>query len=253
MASINKSIRRLFTVVAAAVTLQSCFQSGNGRKNPDYPIREVPVENVMYDTARIDTSRIKEGLVTIQEGTDSSVTYDLYAISRFFIESRNTKATKVYTEDSEIKLSEYDVYRLNDEGQRRKSGSLHAEVTANLVLVNGIVTIGKNTPATKHAMNASDPDLQGREPGWVGHIHTHPYHNNVRLDLELKNHSGPFYNSTILHIYGGKPSPGDHSEFYRVGKAVRLVMVDEKGISFYNGSSDKTVRIDRPQPPPAKP
>jgi RHS repeat-associated protein len=171
-------------------------------------------------------------LKKLQKG---GTTYDTKAFSKFYSDyGKKFQANYVGTTSLEGAKS----VKVN--GKPVEPNSLKAEATANLVLKEGVVTIGNNTPTTNNSMTNADPDKPSNEAGRIGNIHTHPTAGEMSVQVESR------YATTLYKIHGGAPSPGDHSEYERSGNgSERFVMVDEKNIYLYNGNADQTIKIPR--------
>lgn len=237
----NRLLSRSFTILAAALTLGACTRQKT-QPVQDQPETSVRMANVIHarnvDTFYVDTREQAKGFVTIHDADGSKTTYDINAISTFFVESQKTfKADYI----GDVAIGGKDIL-LN--GKRAKPHDLPAEAVANLVLKNGIITIGNNPPTSNYSMLNADPDKPGDEPGRVGHVHTHPAASDVTVQLDSR---GTFSTTALFNIHGGRPSPGDHGEYDRSGKGLRFVVVDEKNIYFYNGNADQTLKVERPK------
>lgn len=118
-----------------------------------------------------------------------------------------------------------------------KPTKLYAEVMGNLVMKNGIVTVGEGKSSTGDLVG-SDPNQLPAEKGAVGHIHTHPVASDVTLTYMKRGSSD-----------GGRfragPSPDDRKEADKNKNGVRNVVVDQKNVYLINGQSSQTVIIPR--------
>jgi hypothetical protein len=161
-------------------------------------------------------------------------TYDVQAFSDFYNKNGSaftaTNVGGVSVENASVEVN----------GKSVDPNSLKAEAAGNLVLKGGVVTVGNNPATTTNSMTRSDPDKPGYESGKVGGIHTHPVPGarTVRIDSR----SGV---TTIIPISGGRPSPGDHSEYTRSGQGYRFVMVDKKNVYLFNSDASQTITIPR--------
>lgn len=184
---------------------------------------------------------IAEGKATAKDLKGFGHTYDTKAFSKFYTENKNKfKANDVGG------ASPASADRVTVNGKEVDKNSLKAEATGNTVLKDGVVTVGNNPSQSANSMTGSVQDAGG-EPGRSGSIHSHPTAGVMTVTL----YSG--FSAQQKIIYGGAPSPGDHSEHQRSyeqagspsGQHVRSVMVDEKYIYLYNSGSTNTIKIPR--------
>jgi RHS repeat-associated protein len=159
-------------------------------------------------------------------------TYDTKSFSKFYSDNKSKYKAKFVKNDNIENASKIKV-------DGKPVNALYSEVTANTVLVNGVVTVGKNKPTTNYSLSGADPDKPGNEPNRSGNIHLHPYDRVVEIAYFVL----PFWGGGT--ITGGKPSPGDHNEYDRSGKGTRFVVVDASNIILYNGNSNQTITIPR--------
>jgi RHS repeat-associated protein len=175
--------------------------------------------------------------IKAMQGT--GITYDTKSISKFYSDNKSKfQANSVGGE------SLASAVRVKVNGQAVDKNSLKAEATGNTVLNDGIVTVGTNPTKSANSMTGSVQDA-GPEPNRSGSIHLHPTH--TKMDVS-------WYDGITIRgvtIYGGSPSPGDHSEHARSVKmgdtnnGVRSIVVDSKYIYLYNSSSNQTITIPR--------
>ncbi len=118
-----------------------------------------------------------------------------------------------------------------------KPTKLYAEVMGNLVMKDGVVTMGKGKSSDGDLIG-SDPDKLPAEQGKVGHIHTHP----VAADATLTYTQGTL--ATGGSFRAG-PSPRDRQEADKNKNGVRNVVVDSKNVYLINGWASQTVTIPR--------
>ncbi|HYC40316.1 MAG TPA: RHS repeat-associated core domain-containing protein, partial [Chitinophagaceae bacterium] len=184
---------------------------------------------------------IADGKATTDELKGFGITYDTKAFSKFYTDNKSKfKANTVGGND----IASADKVMVN--GKTVDKNSLKAEATGNTVLKDGVVTVGNNPAQSANSMTGSVQDA-GDEPGRSGSIHLHPTHTKMEVTLQ--------YGFSIkgVTIYGGAPSPGDHTEHQRgyeqagspSGQHVRSVMVDAKYIYLYNSSANQTIKIPR--------
>lgn len=230
----KKYIAKLFTVVAAAVTLASCTSRKSSDADHSISADTTKTETkVRLDSAYLDLSDQAKGFVTIHEMDGSTSTYDLKSIARFFNEN-NKKFKAKYVADTYVEGKKISV-------DGKPVSSLPAEAVANLVLKDGIIMVGNNPASSSHFMTSSDPDKSGEEPGKIGHIHTHPAAGDMSVQVD---HG---FVTTMVNIHGGMPSPGDNKEYDRIGKGHRFIVVDQKNVYFYNGNASQTLQMPRPK------
>lgn len=118
-----------------------------------------------------------------------------------------------------------------------KPTKLNAEVMGNLVMKDGIVTVGKGKSSTGDLVG-SDPDKLPQEQGKVGHIHTHP----VATDATLTYMKRGSLDGGTFRV---GPSPADRSEAGKNKGGVRNVVVDQRNVYLINGWSSQTITIPR--------
>jgi RHS repeat-associated protein len=159
------------------------------------------------------------------------ISYDVASFEGFYDANANSvPATKVDGTSTE------GMSKIEMNGKPIK---LNAEVMGNLVIKDGVVTIGKGKSSSGDLVS-SDPDKLPAEPGKVGHIHTHP----VATDANLSYTIGPV--STGGSLRAG-PSPADRQEANKNKNGIRNVVVDSKNVYLINGRSSQTVTIPRRQ------
>lgn len=187
-----------------------------------------------FNDATKDGATVKElkGLVT---------TYDTKAFSKFYTDNKSKfKANKV----GDIDLTSEYISKVTVNGKKVDKNSLKAEATGNTVLKDGVVTVGNNPAKSANSMSTSVQDA-GDEPGRVGSIHLHMTA-AAKTTVEAEYRYGAIKG---VNLYGGSPSPGDHTEHSRSskqsGSQVRSVMVDDKYIYIYNSNADQTIKIPR--------
>jgi RHS repeat-associated protein len=118
-----------------------------------------------------------------------------------------------------------------------KPTKLYAEVMGNLVMKNGVVTVG-NGKSTTGDLVSSDPDKLPSETGKVGNIHTHPVAANATLQYKTSSGSGG-------GSFRAGPSPDDRQVAGRNSDGVRNVVVDQKNVYLINRWSGETVTIPK--------
>jgi RHS repeat-associated protein len=118
-----------------------------------------------------------------------------------------------------------------------KPTKLNAEVMGNLVMKDGVVTVGQGKSSTGDLVS-SDPNKLPQEQGKVGHIHTHP----VATDASLSYTRGGV---TSGGSFRAGPSPADRQEADKNKGGIRNVVVDQKNVYLINGWSNQTVIIPR--------
>jgi RHS repeat-associated protein len=166
------------------------------------------------------------------------ITYDTKAFSAFY--DKNSKAFKA---DYVGSVSLKNATSVTVDGKPVNKNSLYAEATANTVLKDGVVTVGKNPATSNGSMTGADPDKPGNEPGKTGNIHLHPTERTMVMGITKKYVTSS--ESFPTTIYGGLPSPGDHTEYNRSGQGTRYVMVDDKYIYLFNGDASQTIKVPR--------
>ena len=138
------------------------------------------------------------------------------------------------------------VKRVDVNGQTVDKNSLKAEASANLILKDGVVTVGSNPAKSVGSMTGNSDGGSGAEPGKVGSIHLHP--TAGEMNVTVKYESGQL---ASVPIHGGAVSTTDYTQRakdFESGAAtpgIRSVMVDEKNIYLYNSASSQTITIPR--------
>jgi RHS repeat-associated protein len=190
---------------------------------------------------------VKGGNTTIGGLKGFGITYDTKSINKFYTDNKDKYTAKaigpdVIPEKAKIAVNGNEVPR----------NSLKAEVTANTVLNDGVVSVGKNTVTTNNLTGS--PQDAGAEPGRVGSAHIHPVAKETTVDVTTGMGA-----SSIYTIHGGHPSgipgeaSGDYQEHTRafqtgqVSNGVRSIVVDAKNIYLYNSSPNQTIVIPRPR------
>ena len=177
------------------------------------------------------------GKSTIGSLNKLGTVYDAKSFSDFYAKNHNAKATNI----DGIPLNK--ISNLKIDGKPASTSMLHSEVVGNLVLKNGIVTLGNNAPVPLGDVTGGDPDRSGDEFGKVAGIHTHPTSTTQTIDFDVK--AGPFISGHLFTLYGGTPSSADYSNAGRIATEYRQVLVDSKYIYLYNSDAKETIKIPR--------
>lgn len=156
--------------------------------------------------------------------------YDIASFEKFYDD--NGKSVPAKTVDG-TPTDEMSDIRLNG-----KPAKLYAEVQGNLVMKDGMITVGKEKQSAGDMTHAFPSDLPW-ETGKVGHIHTHPLAVPTTLDYRR----GNFYSGGIFPTPG--PSGADHTRAGNNKGGVRNVVVDSKNVYLINGNSSQTIKISR--------
>jgi hypothetical protein len=162
------------------------------------------------------------------------ISYDVPSFEKFFDE--NAKSTPAKAVGGKPTEGMTDI-KLND-----KPAKLYAEVQGNLVMKNGIVTVGKGKNSSGDMTGGFPSDLPD-EPYKVSHIHTHPIWKKTKFS----------YKRGGLPGGGDFPRPGPSGMDGDRGYAgrnvdrhgVRTVVVDANNVYIINGWADQDVIIKR--------
>lgn len=182
---------------------------------------------------------IKDGKATMESLKGHGLTYDTKAISKFYTENKNKFEA---TTAGGYSLANADKVELD--GKKVAKNSLKAEAVVNTVLVDGVVTIGKNPAATAGSMTGSPQDA-GDEPNRTGSAHLHPTAKTMNVNV----YEG--FTVANVTVTGGSPSPTDHNEHQRsfeqggTKNGARSIAVDAKYIYLYNSGATNTIKIPR--------
>ena len=177
------------------------------------------------------------GKSTVGDLNKLGTVYNTKSFANFFAKNNNIKATTV----DGTPVSKMSNLLVN--GKAAITSSLHSEVVGNLVLKDGVISLGSNIPVPTGDMLGGDPDKAGNEPGKVAGIHLHPTATTETVQFDV-NH-GPFTQTSVITIYGGSPSAADYQEAGRVNQGYRQVAVDSKYIYIYNTNSTETIKVPR--------
>ena len=162
--------------------------------------------------------------------------YDLKSFTKFYDDNSKNRATSI--DGTSLKgATDFKI-----DGKAANPSKVKSEVLANLILKNGIVTLGINKPYVFGDATGGDADASGDEPGKVSNIHLHPYSTTVKIDFWV---GTQIKQGHYFTIYGGLPSPGDHSQASSRDKGYRFVMVDNKNVVLYNGDASQNIIIKR--------
>jgi hypothetical protein len=166
----------------------------------------------------------------VKEFAGYGTTYDLKSFSKYYDDNVGKVAAKTI---DNIAVEGHTIY-LN--GKEVKS--LNAEVISNLVMKNGIATVGTATPGTDEDVTHASPDKTNNNERGIGeHIHIHPYRNDV---INLVHMGG--WNDFKIEV---GPSPADYSGAPNPEWTTRNVVVDSKSIYLINSNSTQTIQIKK--------
>jgi RHS repeat-associated protein len=160
--------------------------------------------------------------------------YDIGAFSKFYDKNSHSVLAKTVAGESTKGWT-----HITLDGKQTK---LYAEVEGNLVMKDGVVTVGAAT-ATSGDMTFANPNETPLEPNTVGNIHTHPVATNTTLSWS----TGPGNNSSGDFKAGPSGFGGDQDRGFQNMQThgVRNVVVDEKNIYLINGYTNQTITIPR--------
>jgi RHS repeat-associated protein len=188
----------------------------------------------------VDNSNLKAfnkaiagGKATIADLNKLGIIYDTKTFSKFYDQFKNAPATTIDHE----KISDLKSITIN--GNPAKPSDFKSETEANLVLKDGMVTVGNNKPYSSGDMltGGSSADV-GQEPGKVGIIHSHITAGELSIGTTANG-----LQFTTYEVHGGSPSPDDHQQAF--GQQYRQVAVDSKYIYIYNSNSSETIKVPR--------
>jgi RHS repeat-associated protein len=161
-------------------------------------------------------------------------TYDTKSFVSFFNKEGKRPAQNFTTNTESIPTKEMSNIQMN--GQPVGRSRLYAEQQANLIMKDGVVTVGIGRES-KNDMLYSDPRDLPDERGKVGNIHTHPIseHTDFQYTRGGRSAGGTFE---------GGPSPADQHESHRSENTAGVVVVDNKNITIVNpNGKDIIIRI----------
>jgi RHS repeat-associated protein len=176
---------------------------------------------------------IAGGKSTIADLNKLGTVYDTKAFSKFYDQFKNAPATTI----NHDKISDLKSVTIN--GKLANPSDFKSETEVNLVLKDGMVTVGNDKPYSSGDMlTGGHLEDVGQESGKVGIIHTHI--TAGELSIETTRNGLQF---TTYAVHGGSPSPDDYQQ--ASGQQYRQVAADSKYIYIYNSSSSETIKVPR--------
>jgi RHS repeat-associated protein len=165
--------------------------------------------------------------------------YDVSAMTAFY--ANEGEKNNVETIDG-TPVNSMDNLKFN--GKNINPKSLKAETSADLVMKNGKVTVGKLRYPNSELLYTFSPDNMGSQEGYTGaFIHTHPTNRPNGAYTW-----GKGLNTQTRNVFSSDgPSPEDRSRTINDMRfhSVRNVVVDKQYVYLINGVDNQTIKIPR--------